>query len=104
MCKVLNKRNVSYKDQGVYIGRGSKWGNPFIIGVHGNRSDVIEKYEKYIAGNAELLSKLNELKGKNLICYCAPLACHGDLLLKLANSSRDEKISWWKTIRKCEGI
>jgi hypothetical protein len=44
----------------VYIGRGSKWGNPFKIGVHGNREEVIAKYEEYLMNSNELLSSLNE--------------------------------------------
>ena len=68
----------------VYIGRGSKWGNPFKIGVHGNREEVIAKYEEYLMSSDELLSSLSELKHKNLVCYCHPNACHGDILLELA--------------------
>jgi Domain of unknown function (DUF4326) len=40
---------------------------------------------------------LDELRGKDLLCFCAPAACHGDLLLRLANTSRDERIAWWRT-------
>ena len=69
----------------VYIGRGSKWGNPFVIGVDGNRQNVIAQYKSYLLNNPELMNALPELKGKTLGCYCSPLACHGDILLKLAN-------------------
>ena len=69
----------------MYIGRGSKWGNPFKIGVHGNREEVIAKYEEYLMSSDELLSSLNELKNKNLVCYCNPQSCHGDVLLKICN-------------------
>jgi len=71
----------------VYIGRGSKWGNPFKIGVHGNREEVIAKYEKYLISSDELLSSLSELKHKNLVCYCHPNSCHGDILLKFATNA-----------------
>lgn len=67
----------------VYIGRGSKWGNPFRIGVHGDRIEVIRKYEDWIYGNQELLDSLHELRGKRLGCYCAPKPCHGDILVEL---------------------
>lgn len=67
-----------------YIGRGSKYGNPFIIGVDGDRNLVIAKFRTYAEWR---LSKephwLDELKNKNLSCYCAPLACHGDVLVSL---------------------
>jgi len=39
--KVVNK----YKNRfDVYIGRGSSFGNPFEIGIHGDRNEVIKKY------------------------------------------------------------
>lgn len=84
MAKVLNK----YKDRdvGVYIGRPSKWGNPFVIGKDGEREEVILKYENYILNNPLLLEECKrELRGKNLVCFCAPKPCHGDVLLKIAN-------------------
>ena len=82
---VVNLRKKAYD---VYIGRGSKWGNQFKIGPDGTREDVIEKYRKYILNKPELLKSLHELKGKTLGCYCKPLACHGDILVELAERSR----------------
>ncbi len=78
----------------VYIGRenterglkGSKWGNPFLIGRDGTRAEVIAKYEIWIKTQPHLIAALPELKGKVLGCYCAPKACHGDVLLQLANA------------------
>lgn len=70
----------------VYIGRPSIWGNPFRIGVDGTREEVIEKYRRYILKNKTLLARLPELKGKRLGCYCAPLSCHGDVLVELVES------------------
>ena len=68
----------------VYIGRGSKWGNPYTIGRDGNREEVIIKYERYmVMRRNDLLNSLEELKGKRLGCWCAPKACHGDVLIKL---------------------
>lgn len=66
-----------------YIGRGSRWGNPYHIGIHGTRSEVIAAYEVYLRGNADLLAALPELAGKVLGCHCAPKRCHGEILLKL---------------------
>ena len=71
----------------VYIGRPSKWGNPFSIGSDGNRAMVIEKHQYWFNGNTTLFADIHELKGKNLVCYCAPLGCHGDTLLELARES-----------------
>ena len=72
----------------VYIGRPSKWGNPFEVGKDGTRSEVIEKYRKWILTQPELLSHLDELKGKVLGCWCSPLPCHGDVLVELIDKER----------------
>ena len=75
--------NIRKDEYDIYIGRPSIWGNPFVIGRDGNRSEVIEKYEGYIRQTPRLLKLLPELKGKRLGCYCAPKPCHGDVLVKL---------------------
>ena len=68
----------------VYIGRGSKWGNPYIIGRDGTREEVIDKYRTYIVmRRKDLINELEELKGKRLGCWCAPKPCHGDVLITL---------------------
>ncbi|MGH6878316.1 MAG: DUF4326 domain-containing protein [Rhizomicrobium sp.] len=72
----------------MYIGRGSKWGNPFRISVDGDRAAVIAKHARWLRDQHHLLRALDELRGKSLLCFCAPSACHGDLLLRLANASR----------------
>jgi hypothetical protein len=64
----------------VYIGRPSKWGNPFSIGKDGTREEVIQKYERYLENRSDLVDALDELQGKILGCWCAPLPCHGDVL------------------------
>lgn len=69
----------------VYIGRPSKWGNPFEIGKDGSRGEVIAKYEKWIYTQPDLMNSLHELRGKTLGCWCAPKACHGDVLARLAD-------------------
>jgi len=83
----------------VYIGRGSKWGNPFHIGTNGDRATVIAKYEHWLADQHHLLRALDELRGRDLVCFCAPQACHGDLLLRLANASREDRIAWWRMVK-----
>lgn len=87
--KVVNK----YKDRyDVYIGRGSKWGNPFthVEGTKaqfkvGSREEAVEAYRNYIL-KSPLMQDLHELKGKVLGCFCKPQACHGDVLAELANN------------------
>lgn len=69
------------------IDRQSKWGNPYHIGIHGTRSEVIAMYEPHVRGRADLMAALPELAGKVLGCHCAslvnPKRCHGEILLKL---------------------
>ncbi len=81
--KVLNKY---HSNDGVYIGRPSKWGNPFTITKTFGRLQAIEAYRKYLESHPDLVEDVKkELKGKNLVCFCAPLPCHGDILLRIAN-------------------
>ena len=70
----------------VYIGRPSKWGNPFVIGKDGDREMVIRKYREWLIEQPELVAALPELKGKVLGCWCSPQACHGDVLISLVNA------------------
>lgn len=68
----------------VYIGRPSKWGNPFTIGKDGDRDEVIKKYKKWIIKQKELVEEIPKLKVKVLGCWCYPNACHGDVLVELS--------------------
>lgn len=84
--RVLNKAIHGNPLNSVYIGRPSKWGNPFVIGKDGTREDVIERYKQYLFSRKDLLMIVKtELRGKDLVCWCSPEACHGDILLELAN-------------------
>lgn len=94
MPQVLNKRNLPIDlRNAVYIGRPSKWGNPFshLKGTLAQfrvdtRENSILAYRGYLLEHPELIAAARrELKGKDLMCWCAPLACHGDVLLELAN-------------------
>lgn len=74
----------------VYIGRPSKWGNPFIIGKDGaTRAQVIKWYEAWVRFQPDLMASLPELKGKILGCHCAPFPCHGDVLIKLLKETEN---------------
>lgn len=77
MPKVYNVKDKNIPKGSVYIGRGTTAGNPFIIGIHGDRNTVIDRYEKEVLPFLDL----SEYKGKNLICHCKPHRCHGDSIL-----------------------
>lgn len=77
----------------VYVGRPSKWGNPFKVGIDAEDLNTCLLYYEYwicdtIGSKNYLYNSLDisELKGKNLACWC-PLdkPCHADILLRLAN-------------------
>ena len=75
----------------VYVGRGSKWGNPFVVGVHGNVEECIYKFSIDIGWHNSRLGfdyeEIAELRGKNLACWCKEgEPCHADVLLEIANS------------------
>lgn len=76
------RRNVP----NTYIGRGSPWGNPYRIGLDGDRETVIRKYHTYLRRTPELLAEIYRLRGHDLVCFCAPMPCHGDVLFYLANA------------------
>jgi hypothetical protein len=87
MPKVYNKHHKNYPKEAVYIGRGSPWGNPFTIGDNGwTREDVCALFEAFAKTEPYYFKMArDQLKGKDLVCYCAPKACHGDILLRIAN-------------------
>lgn len=94
--------NIKYDEYDVFIGRPSEWGNPFEIGKDGNRQQVIKKYEEWIKKQPNLMNNLYELRGKKLGCFCHPLACHGDILVKLIegvdnNVIQEDKDFEWKS-------
>jgi hypothetical protein len=84
---VLNKYKDRIPEDAVNIMRPSKWGNPFVIGRDGNREQVISKYAEWIKTHPRLIADAKrELNGKYLVCCCAPLPCHGDVLKKIIES------------------
>ena len=92
MIKVLNRKDPEAKG-GFNIMRGTALGNPFVIGEHGNREEVIEKYRQWLWGQMNqdvrtraldvllyLAVKHSEGEDIKLVCCCKPLACHGDIV------------------------
>ncbi len=70
----------------VLIDRRTKWGNPFRIGEHGSRDEVIARYRAHLwrhiqAGDVSM-EELAALDGCWLACWCEPLPCHGDVLAR----------------------
>ena len=76
------------KQGAVRIDRQTKWGNPFRVGEHGTRDQVIALYQKdlwkRIRSDEISLTDLAALNGKDMACHCSPKACHGDVLSRAA--------------------
>lgn len=114
--RIQLRRTKGYRkpDGAVYVGRPSKWGNPFVIGDRLLREDplfpylaqtvpggasgfgalqahtaqaVVEAHGWWLIEQPALMVTVRELAGKDLACWC-PLdaPCHADVLLELANS------------------
>jgi hypothetical protein len=79
----------------VYIGRpnaryglrGSKWANPFRPSSPAEHETVVAMYERWLRRQPDLVGALHELHDHDLVCWCAPLPCHCDVLLRLANET-----------------
>lgn len=72
----------------LYIGRPSKWGNPFALPKGASdldRHELLALYRRWLMQQDELLADLHELRGKVLGCWCSPKACHGDVLAEIVN-------------------
>lgn len=83
----------------VYIGRPSKWGNPFPLEDESERLEVVEKYRRWILKQPKLLAViLEELEGKVLGCWCAPRPCHGDVLIDIIRGQRFMVDQWGDSI------
>lgn len=85
--KVWNKRNGDAPSDAVYVGRPSKWGNPAVLGRDTDiREEAILMYRNWIEVKLAIKElDISELRGKDLVCWCAPQPCHADVLLELAN-------------------
>lgn len=67
--------------------RGSKWANPYKVGSEYSLEKSIELYTTYILDNEELLASLDELKGKNLGCFCDQKGlCHAKVLVEILST------------------
>lgn len=88
MAKLFNKRHAPAPKGAVYIGRPAMFGNPFTIGLDGSREQVIELYREYarkrVETDAGFKAAVLHLYGKDLVCWCSPLPCHGEVLMELA--------------------
>lgn len=92
----------------VYVGRPTRYGNPFVVGRDGKVADCMYLYtllangylclgmkatiEEQERAQRAMRDAKKYLRGKNLACWCPlidkdgkPVPCHADILLKIAN-------------------
>ncbi len=109
-ARIQRKREKGWRtpENTVYVGRPTKWGNPFRAGEHGYDHDwcessaqAVEMFRYWMDDieEAEFVTKRTmlvtearkELRGKNLACWCSlDQPCHADVLLELANVAEKE--------------
>lgn len=83
---LYNRKKDIFPPDAVYVGRPTKWGNPFKTSVTGSREVSISSFEEYLSTRPDLISDaMTELRGKDLVCHCSPKRCHADILLAIAN-------------------
>jgi hypothetical protein len=88
MITVGNKQHGAC---GVYVGRPSSLGNPFVMRGEETRAQVIRDYEDWLAeqlldssspASIEIhrLAALARKQDLCLLCFCAPKVCHADVI------------------------
>jgi hypothetical protein len=88
MITIGNKRQGA---RGIYVGRPSPLGNPFVMRGEETRAQVIRDYEDWLAEQlldplcpaSRAIHRLAALAREQdlcLLCFCAPKACHADII------------------------
>lgn len=85
-----NSSNKFKEKYDYYIGRPSICGNPSVIGVDGDRNEVIKKFKVYfynrLKNDPEFKKEVLKLKDARIGCFCKPLECHGDVIADYLNN------------------
>jgi hypothetical protein len=80
----------------VYVGRPTKWGNPWPVGAQGPDGEVIQDRRAAAARYESAIDRVDgvpsseeirrELRGRDLVCWCpVDQPCHADVLMRIAN-------------------
>jgi Domain of unknown function (DUF4326) len=89
--RIQRKRTKGWRrpQDAIYVGRPSRWGNPYHVGVDGTAEACVRLFESHYAHDADYQAAVcAALAGKDLACWCPPGAwCHGDVLLRWANGA-----------------
>jgi len=77
--------------RGIYVGRPSPLGNPFVIGNDGSRDEVIEQYRQWLRNEwaqhgparkalEQLVKQYQRTGVLTLLCHCSPKRCHASVI------------------------
>jgi hypothetical protein len=92
--RVLNAKTATPREKAaaVYCGRPGPYGNPFVIPRDGNRDEVCDRFDLWVRQPAQkdLRNRARrEMKGRDLLCFCAPLRCHCDTWKVIASEEEE---------------
>jgi hypothetical protein len=77
----------------VYVGRPTKWGNPYTMEDGFTREECVEAYRYWLIlrlNEDTFKYNLDELRGKDLVCWCpTDKPCHADVLIEIVESIPD---------------
>ena len=95
--RIQRKRTRGWRknENTVYVGRPTRWGNPFVVDEKIGMTPMLAQYgyrSNLLLGRLPVMLRdvKRELRGKDLCCWC-PLdqPCHADVLLEYANEERE---------------
>lgn len=97
--------NIRTEECDIYVGRpngrrklkGHPLANPYPLVSGVSREEVIADYAVWLAVElraTEVKQLLNDMRGKRLGCWCAPLPCHADILAQVADMTDEERQAW----------
>ena len=90
--RIQRKRTKGWKMPGgaIYVGRPTKWGNPFPVGQGYSRQAAVAEFKKVTSGDEIRMLARQELRGHDLACWCRlDQPCHADVLLQIANEEKE---------------
>jgi predicted NAD-dependent protein-ADP-ribosyltransferase YbiA (DUF1768 family) len=103
---IYNKHHKDAPEDAVYIGRGSPYGNNWSHMENtkaefkvASREDAVLTYDLWLSGQPKLIAQIKkELKGRDLLCFCKPLLCHGEILERVANDEGKWHRNWFSNM------
>lgn len=105
MITIVNKYKHTSTENDIYIGRGSVLGNPFTSikdkltlaeFICDSREESVESFRKYIEEKISSkdkkicyeLNRIYKMDKVNLVCFCKPKSCHGDIIKELIDAKK----------------